>query len=155
MPGDNIQFIILDKLKYPMVNQFYKQAYKKGIARKDESVFVLKDKTIICSAKLKILDGQLLLTGVASALEVRGKGYASHLIKQILAQQSASLYCFPYRHLADFYLKLGFVQQQADQTPAAIQKQFARYNHKNTLLLMCYAINALPEQGKPLSAVSP
>jgi N-acetylglutamate synthase-like GNAT family acetyltransferase len=72
---------------------------------------------------------------------VRGKGYAAHLIKQILALQSASLYCFPYRYLVDFYCQLGFVQQQAEQTPAAIQKQFARYNHQQTLLLMCYPVN--------------
>jgi len=142
MTGENIQFIALDKLKYPLVNQFYKQVYKKGIASKDESVFILKNKEILCSAKLKTLGGQWLLTGVASAPEVRGKGYASYLIKQILAQQSASLYCFPYRHLVDFYVQLGFVQQQADQTPAAIQKQFSRYNHKNTLLLMCYPISS-------------
>jgi len=145
MPGENIQFIALDKLKYPLVNQFYKQVYKKGTASKDESVFVLKDTTILCSAKLKSLGEQLLLTGVASAPEVRSKGYASHLIKQILALQNVSLYCFPYRHLVDFYSQLGFVQQQADQTPMTIQKQFARYNHKNTLLLMCYPINALSE----------
>ncbi|MFT6925449.1 MAG: N-acetylglutamate synthase-like GNAT family acetyltransferase [Psychromonas sp.] len=141
MPAEKIQFIALDKRQYPLVNKFYKHVYKKGIACKDESVFVLKDKTIVCSARLKTVAGQLLLTGVASAPEVRGKGYAAHLIKQILVQQSTTIYCFPYRYLVDFYSQLGFVQQQADQAPAAIQKQFARYNHKNTLLLMCYPVN--------------
>lgn len=39
MLDENIQFIALDKLNYPLVNQFYIQVYKKGTARKDESVF--------------------------------------------------------------------------------------------------------------------
>jgi N-acetylglutamate synthase-like GNAT family acetyltransferase len=138
MLDENIQFIALDKLQYPLVNQFYKKIYKKGIANRDESVFVLKEKTIICSAKLKTLGDQLLLTGVASAPEVRGRGYASYLIKKILAQQSRSLYCFPYKHLAAFYLQLGFVPIQAEAAPEIINKLFARYNHKKTLLLMCY-----------------
>jgi len=137
----HIKFIALDKLAYPLVNQFYKQVYKKGLAKKNESVFVLKDRTIVCSAKLKTVGEQLLLTGVASTPVVRGRGYASYLIKKILAQQSTSIYCFPYKHLLTFYQQLGFIPVPTGKVPEEINKQFASYNRKQTLLLMFYPIN--------------
>lgn len=140
MFAENIKFVALDKQRYPLVNQFYKQVYKKGTASKDESVFVLQDKSILCSAKLKVIGKQLLLTGVASAPQIRGKGYASYLIKQILRQQTSSVYCFPYKHLATFYLQLGFLPVQSEAAPGVISKLFARYNRKQTLLLMWYPI---------------
>ena len=55
-----IQFIELEKIKYPLINQFYKQFYKKGSASKDEAVFILKRQTILCSVKLKTLEQALL-----------------------------------------------------------------------------------------------
>ena len=138
MLAEDAEFAVLEKLSYPLVNQFYKQVYKKGVASKDEAVFVLKDKSIICSAKLKAVDGQLLLTGVASAAQIRGLGYASQLIKKILRQQNQPVYCFPYKHLETFYLRLGFVPVQAQAVPQVINELFTGYNRKQTLLLMCH-----------------
>ncbi|WP_372881687.1 hypothetical protein [Psychromonas sp.] len=138
MLAEDTRFVALDKLSYPLVNQFYKQVYKKGMASKDESVFVIKGKSILCSAKLKSVDGHLLLTGVASATQIRGLGYASYLIKKIVAQQSLPVYCFPYQHLETFYLQLGFVPVAAEAVPEVINKLFAGYNRKQALLLMCH-----------------
>lgn len=134
----DIQFIELEKHKLPLVNRFYKQFYKKGIASKDESVFILKDKEIICSAKLKSVDKQLLLTGVACTPELRGQGYASQLIKKILLTQKQPVYCFPYAHLQPFYSQLGFVNAQPQLTPESINRKFHGYSSNKKLLFMVY-----------------
>jgi N-acetylglutamate synthase-like GNAT family acetyltransferase len=133
-----IQFIELEKIKYPLINQFYKQFYKKGLARKDESVFILKHHSIISSVKLKNVNQALLLTGVVTAPDQRGKGYASLLINKLLQHRATTIYCFPYVHLEKFYLQLGFKQLPIEDAPEAISKQFQVYNSKQTLLLMCY-----------------
>lgn len=68
-----MQCIELEKIQYPWVNKFYNAFYKKGVASKNEAVFILKDKSIICAAKLTTFDDQLLLTGVACDPQQRGK----------------------------------------------------------------------------------
>ena len=142
--GDNLQpsdlqFIELEKLKLPLVNQFYKRVYKKGLASKDEAVFILKGKEIICSGKLKTLGNQLLLTGVACDAKFRGQGYASLLIEKILLVQKQPVYCFPYAHLQAFYSRLGFVHVDTQMPPEIIKKKFYSYSKNRELLLMVYS----------------
>ena len=138
MQSPTLQFIQLEPIKFPLVNQFYKRVYKKGLARKNEAVFILKEKEIICSAKLKTLDNQLLLTGVACDPKHTKQGFASLLINKILVLQKQPVYCFPYPHLQLFYSRLGFVQTEASILPEIIQQRFHRYSENRTLLLMVY-----------------
>ena len=126
----------LDKLQIPLVNQFYKQVYKKGLANKSEQVFVVKAKQIVCAARLKAVDGSLLLTAVACDPAYRQQGLASQLIWYILSMQTESVYCFPYPHLKGFYQQLGFQLLAADQLPAKLAEQYARYNNRSPLLSM-------------------
>ena len=138
MQPSDCQFIELETVKLPLVNQFYKRVYKKGQARKDEAVFILKGKAIICSGKLKTFAQQLLLTGVACDPNLRGRGYASQLIKNILLLQEQPVYCFPYAHLQPFYSRLGFIQVDSQTVPEIISKKFYSYSKNRDLLLMVY-----------------
>ena len=128
-------FIELQPIQFPLANSFYKRIYKKGMAHKNERVFVIKENDIICAGKLKQLDGHLLLTGIACDPNYRHQGYGSQLIKHIQALQH-SLYCFPYPHLHDFYSKLGFIQANPDTVPTIIHQKFTAYTKNRTLLLM-------------------
>jgi N-acetylglutamate synthase-like GNAT family acetyltransferase len=132
-------FIELEKMKYPLANQFYKRVYKKGIAGKNESVFILKkNQQIICSAKLKPLEGHLLLTGVACDPEHQQQGFASMLVKTLLKKQNQSVYCFPYAHLEAFYLRLGFTFLAPEHAPEIVYQRFLRYTQQRSLLLMVF-----------------
>lgn len=139
MQASNYHFIELEKLKYPLVNQFYKRVYKKGIAGKNEAVFIFKnEQEIICSAKLKSIEGDLLLTGVACDSQYQHQGYASRLIKQIVDKQQQAIFCFPYPHLKDFYLRLGFSLLSVEEAPNIISQRFLRYlQHRELLLMVC------------------
>ncbi|WP_028863199.1 GNAT family N-acetyltransferase [Psychromonas aquimarina] len=143
MQSSDLQFIELEKLKLPLVNQFYKRVYKKGLAGKDEAVFVLKGKQIICSAKLKTLDKHQLLTGVACDPDHRGKGYASLLITKILLLHKQVIYCFPYAHLHSFYSQLGFILVDTQAAPEIIGKKYYSYSKNRDLLLMLYSPNKI------------
>ncbi|WP_157822307.1 GNAT family N-acetyltransferase [Psychromonas sp. Urea-02u-13] len=139
MLDSNCQFIELEKVKTPLVNQFYKRVYKKGIAGKNERVFVLKhEQQIICSAKLKSIEEDVVLTGVACDPDYQHQGYASLLINKLLKTTNQPVYCFPYVHLEAFYLRLGFVFLSIEQAPEAIQVRFNRYQQHRDLLLMVY-----------------
>ena len=137
------QFIELEAIQLPLVNRFYKQVYKKGLARNNETVFILKNKTIICSAKLKNIDNHKLLTGVACDPLYRSQGCASQLIKQLLQQQLQPIYCFPYPHLQHFYSRLGFVQVDPQTTPLMVKQKFETYKRRRTLLMMVFT----PDKG--------
>jgi len=137
MLDSSYQLIALEKMKYPLVNQFYKRVYKKGIAGKNEAVFILRDEQqIICSAKLKSIEASLLLTGVACDPDYQHQGYASQLVKQLLAQQQEPIFCFPYPHLEAFYQQLGFNHLTVEEAPEAIQTRILRYRQHRELLLM-------------------
>ena len=133
------QFIELEKVKYPLVNQFYKRVYKKGIAGKNETVFIIKNEHhIICSAKLKSIHESVLLTGVACDEKFQHQGYASLLVKLLLEKQQQPIFCFPYPHLEGFYLQLGFCHITVDEAPDSIQTRILRYRQHRELLLMVY-----------------
>lgn len=139
MIDSDCQFIELEKMKYPLVNQFYKRVYKKGIAGKNEQVFILKyEQQIICSAKLKSIEAHLVLTGVACDADYQHQGYASLLINKLLKTKNQPVYCFPYAHLEAFYLRLGFTFLFLEEAPEAIQVRFNRYQQHRDLLLMVY-----------------
>ncbi|WP_022941951.1 hypothetical protein [Psychromonas hadalis] len=36
-------FVKLEKVKYPLVNQFYKRVYNKGLTGENEALFILKN----------------------------------------------------------------------------------------------------------------
>ncbi|WP_409440184.1 GNAT family N-acetyltransferase [Psychromonas sp. GE-S-Ul-11] len=131
----------LDKLQIPLVNQFYKQVYKKGAANKSERVFVLKTNQIICAARLKEVDGNKLLTGVACDPAYRHQGLASQLIQYILRLQTETVYCFPYPHLQRFYQQLGFQLLSAELLPTKLAEQYSRYNNRTPLLSMSYKVS--------------
>lgn len=141
MQTSDLQFVALEKRKLPLVNQFYKRVYKKGIASKGDAVFVLQDKTIICAAKLKNIGEQLLLTGVACDEQYRGNGHASLLINKVMQLQAEPIYCFPYPHLRNFYLALGFLDLDSNLAPEAVADRFQRYSKNRALLLMVYLPN--------------
>jgi len=139
MRDSRYRLIALEKVKYPLVNQFYKRVYKKGIAGKNEAVFVFKHQQhIICSAKLKSIETSLLLTGVACDEDYQHQGYASQLIKQLIATQQQAIFCFPYAHLEAFYQRLGFIHLAVEMAPENIQQRFLRYQQHRKLLLMVY-----------------
>ena len=139
MDTNSLQFSQLQKEHIPLVNQFYKQVYKKGLANKSEQVFVLKTNQILCAARLKEVQGSLLLTGVACLEAHRKQGLASLLITHLLTTQQQSIYCFPYPHLQVFYEKLGFTLYQPAQLPEELGVKYQRYNSRKPLLCMIYS----------------
>jgi len=136
MASHSLIFSQLEKQQIPLVNQFYKHVYKKGLANKSEQVFVLRNEQIHCAARLKEVQGALLLTGVACAVESRGKGLASLLINNILSLQTQDIYCFPYPHLEMFYQHLGFSCCDPKRLPEALYTSYQRYNSRKPLLCM-------------------
>lgn len=139
MDFNSLQFRQLQRQEIPLVAQFYKQVYKKGAANKSDHVFILKTQQIVCAARLKEVQGSLLLTGVACATEYRGQGLASLLITNLLKMQQQDIYCFPYPHLQMFYQKLGFTLYCAELLPAQLALQYRRYNSHQSLLCMIYS----------------
>lgn len=131
-------FLVLDKTKYPLVNKFYKKFYKKGMAGKNELVYVVQKKEIICAAKIKPLDDSYLLSGVVCNTAHQRQGYASCLIKNIVLSHDKPLYCFPYPHLEKFYTQLGFIAIDTSKAPEVIQQRFINYTQRKTLLLMIF-----------------
>ena len=90
------------------------------------------------SAKLKPIDDELLLTGVACAPEHQHQGHASLLIKTLLSQQTQWIFCFPYAHLEAFYLTQGFSHLALTEEPESIQARYDAYQQHRALLLMVY-----------------
>lgn len=139
MPQSDLQFNELEKIKLPLINQFYKRVYKKGVANKTDACFILQGKAIICAAKLKMLDNHKLLTAVACDPSHRGQGYASQLVAQILLLQQQPIYCFLSPYLRDFYLCLGFSECDIQTAPEIIRQKFSLYSQNRSLLLMRYS----------------
>lgn len=138
MAINSLQFSELLKQQIPLVNKFYRSVYKQSVANKSEQVFTLKNQQILCAVRLKTVQGDLLLTGVACAPEYRQKGLASLLINNVLRLKNQNIYCFPYPHLQNFYERIGFEVLLARSLPLPLAQQYERYSRSKSLLCMVY-----------------
>lgn len=141
MDINSLQFLRLDKLQIPLVNLFYRDVYKKGMANKSEQVFVLRDPEIRCAARIKNVQGALLLTGVACDPAFRQQGLASYLIQRLLQLQQQAVYCFPSPQLQSFYQQLEFTLCAAERLPEKLFAQYQGYQRNKPLLCMIYDAN--------------
>lgn len=140
--NSQLSFEEVDKIQYPLINQFYKKHYKKGIAKKSDRVFVIRRlpfNLVIACAKIKRVETQNLLTGVVCDPEFQHRGVASYLVREIQnisKVENATLYCFPYFHLHEFYKRLGFSDSTSPND--AIKSSHQKYNENRPLLLLEY-----------------
>ena len=139
---NDLIFEKIDKIQIPVINQFYKAHYKKGLAKKSDWVFTIRlasSNQLVACAKIKHIEDQMLLTGVVCDPAFQHQGIASYLIKEIqtfIDEDSKPLYCFPYPHLEIFYLRLGFIQSTKAQQ--SIKSLHQTYTVNKPLLLLKY-----------------
>ncbi|MDW6002115.1 GNAT family N-acetyltransferase [Vibrio mangrovi] len=129
---------ILDPLKLPLVQRFYKQHYPIAKAKRDEQICIAKLTNQLCAVVRfrHIGSTYRLLTGMAVSRELREQGIGHQLLsyceENVLDQQ---VFCFAYRHLESFYHQHHFVTQSVHELPAEIKQLYLRYSHQGREIL--------------------
>ncbi|GAL09009.1 predicted acyltransferase [Photobacterium aphoticum] len=100
-----LSFHLLEPLRFPLINRFYKAYYPAGKAKKDETIWVGEsNQGIQCCVRFKYIEDYQLLTGMLVHPEQRGQGIGQHLLQAVqdqLTQQPC--YCFAFAYLEAFY----------------------------------------------------
>lgn len=70
--------------------------------------------------------GAFELGGIWTAESARGEGVAAAMVRALIARAAeATLWCVPFRELADYYARAGFTQVDAGW-PADVERKVAR-----------------------------
>ncbi|GAA61072.1 acetyltransferase, GNAT family protein [Pseudoalteromonas sp. BSi20652] len=125
---------LLDELKIPLVNKFYKKHNVRGRANKQDKVWVTYyNNEIVAACRLQDKTEFLFLSTVFVVLEHRGKGVAKQLLSTLLKSQNKTLYTFAYKNVVDLYCAIGF--NQVLTYTLALQVLFDTYKHRNVVAL--------------------
>ncbi|KAA1158549.1 GNAT family N-acetyltransferase [Pseudoalteromonas sp. B131b] len=125
---------ILEQVKSPLVNKFYKQYSVRGRANKQDQLWVVYNKTdIVAACRLQHKAEFLFLSTVFVAPQHRSKGLAKLLITTLLEKQNKVVYTFAYKTLVDLYRTVGF--NQVLTYTLALQVLFDTYKHRNVVAL--------------------
>ncbi|ASA55529.1 GNAT family N-acetyltransferase [Vibrio gazogenes] len=130
---DHLSFEMLDPLKLPLVQRFYKQHYPTAKPKRNERIYTASIANQLCAVVRfrHIGTPHLLLTGMAVAKELRAQGIGHQLLNycetHVLNQH---VFCFAYRHLENFYHQHHFVVQLPQALPAEINQLYQRYHHQ-------------------------
>ncbi|OHU88419.1 MULTISPECIES: GNAT family N-acetyltransferase [Pseudoalteromonas] len=126
---------LLEPVATPLINKFYQQHKGRGRATKHDQNWVVKAPDIIAACRVQDKEGELFLSSVLVAEDFRNQGVARALLTQVIAYQSNTLYTFAYRHLCDFYQRLGFSNCNL---PLKLQPYFNSYvAQKRDIVAMC------------------
>ncbi|WP_105169052.1 GNAT family N-acetyltransferase [Pseudoalteromonas sp. T1lg23B] len=130
-----MQICLLDPLATPLVNKFYQHHKGRGRATKQDQNWVVKAPDIVAACRVQNKDGELLLSSVLVAEGLRNRGVASALLTQVITAQNTTVYTFAYRHLFEFYQRLGFSRCTL---PLKLQPYFNSYvAQKRDIVAMC------------------
>ena len=125
---------LLDEIKIPLVNKFYKKHNVRGRANKQDKVWVTYyNNEIVAACRLQDKTGFLFLSTVFVALEHRGKGVAKQLLSTLLKSQDKKINTFAYKNVVDLYCAIGF--NQVLTYTLALQVLFDTYKHRNIVAL--------------------
>ncbi|MBQ4856697.1 GNAT family N-acetyltransferase [Pseudoalteromonas sp. MMG007] len=125
---------VLDELKTPLVNKFYKQYNVRGRANKQDKLWVTYyNNEIVAACRLQNKVDFLFLSTVFVAPKHRGRGVAKQLISALIKQQNKVIYTFAYKNLTDLYCAIGF--NQVLTYTLALQVLFDTYKHRNIIAL--------------------
>ena len=125
---------LLDELKIPLVNKFYKKHNVRGRANKQDKVWVTYyNDEIVAACRLQDKTDFLFLSTVFITLEHRGKGVAKQLLSTLLKSQDKKINTFAYKNVVDLYCAIGF--NQVLTYTLALQVLFDTYKHRNIVAL--------------------
>ncbi|WP_299019467.1 GNAT family N-acetyltransferase [uncultured Photobacterium sp.] len=134
-----LRFHLLEPLRFPLINRFYKSFYPAGKAKKDEIIWIGEDNSsIICCVRFKQFEHYQLLTGMLVHPEKRGGGVAKQLLTASTAQVTqAPCFCFAYSHLETLYQQAGFIVITDSELPEPLESRIRRYrqNGKNLIAM--------------------
>lgn len=124
-----IRFHLLEPLRFPLINRFYKSHYPAGKAKRDEIIWVGENTSgIICCVRFKQFEHYQLLTGMLVHPGLRNCGIAKQLITATNEQLTHSpCFCFAFSHLEKLYQDSGFAVIADNELPEPLANRIQRY----------------------------
>ena len=131
-----LRFHLLEPLRFPLINRFYKAYYPAGKAKKDEIIWIGEDnKGIQACVRFKQFEDFQLLTGMLVHPDLRSQGQGAALLTACKTQLSAQpCYCFAFSYLESFYQSAGFVTLEDNQLPESLRTRINRYRQSGKSL---------------------
>jgi N-acetylglutamate synthase-like GNAT family acetyltransferase len=133
----NLEFEILDSVKLPLVQRFYKSHYPATKPKKNEIIVVarLADE-IGAIVRFRPVETYQLLTGMVVHSQRRQQGIGHRLLDHCRQTQlTDKTYCFAFTWLTPFYQQHGFQITQSEHLPKCLLVLLERYQNSGKSLV--------------------
>ncbi|MBV0934513.1 GNAT family N-acetyltransferase [Marinobacterium weihaiense] len=126
-----VETVALEMDQLHVLNRFYKRNGHKGKARPGDHAFVLHlNGQVLAGVRFEVMAEGWLMRGLWVHRNWRGQGLGRQLLQGCEVQWSAQpCYCYPYRELAAFYTRIGFVAVEEHVAPR-LQTLLSRYRRR-------------------------
>jgi GNAT superfamily N-acetyltransferase len=134
----NILIRWADPDEYARVLQHYEVCnYGGGIDGKDQVAIAVSDE-IVGAVRICSEIGVIVLRGMQMKAEFQRKGIGSDLLGFLEANTNMNgCYCLPYKHLVNFYAKIGFEEISQKGAPVFLAARLEKYqSNGNTEIII-------------------
>lgn len=116
-----------------------REGYSGSIGKSDRFFVSELAGEIVAAVRLSHDEGVLVLRGMRVRCDVQRHGVGTRLLSRVvLAVQSETCYCIPYRWLIHLYAKADFREVTDEEVPAFIASRYAKYVSDGLdVVLMC------------------
>ncbi|WP_396588946.1 GNAT family N-acetyltransferase [Bermanella sp. R86510] len=127
-----IQYQQWQEPNFRAVNKFYRSQKHKGSASGNDIVYVAyNEDELVGAVRLVPYDNYYWLRGLYIASVLRNQGIGHTLMMHASEHTRWPIYCFPYKHLINFYRQVDYVQLAPEQLPNALQQLYQRHQQKS------------------------
>ena len=115
------------------IERFYREgSYAAGVQAGDRVVLAESEREVIALVRLVHEQGVLVLRGMRTRTALQRTGVGTQLLQAAAAAIGAEpCYCIPWRHLRDFYARIGFRELEPARAPAFLRERLKEYDAEN------------------------
>ena len=120
-------FEVVDPIRFPLINRFYKSCGDKSKAKGGDLVLALKnEREYLAAVRLQSVEDWWFLRSLCVSPDCRRQGLGRKLLSHLTPWiEEKPCYCFPFDYLTELYAAEGFCL--ADTLPGFIAEQYDRY----------------------------
>jgi GNAT superfamily N-acetyltransferase len=128
MMSDNLIIRQASPEEYELVSAHYKICGYRGGLEDNDQVFVAIDEQLIGAVRICIENDVKVLRGMYLKPEFQQKGIGVSMLNYLVQHTEMSgCYCLPYKHLIEFYGKIGFEEISPKDAPGFLAERLKKY----------------------------
>lgn len=113
---------------HEVISHYERCGYRGGVQENDRIIIALEEERIIGAVRICSENSEKILRGMQVQSQYQNKGLGKAMLQYLHDNVDLiDCYCLPYKHLMNFYGRIGFREMPAEKVPLFLAERFNEY----------------------------